>query len=218
MSTFGQLKTSVDSWLIRDDVAASGTDFDEAMLIAEAEIARDVRCVIQEVSATINFTGRSADLPADYLEERNPFIDDNVRKIGYMTPKAIREAGPWQNGRVGAFYTLEGNGGTAPDNRVKMTIAAAASVSEPLAIIVNYIARFAPLTADPDTNWLLQNHYDVYLYGALRAACELIQEDELEDRYRGKYDRAVAALAKHENRKRYSVIPKQPYNSPRAIV
>lgn len=219
MSTLGILKSSVDAWLIRDDVAVTGSDFPQILLLAESDIARDVRCVVQEKTVTLNFTGRSADLPADFLCERNPFIDDNVRKIAYMTPKAIREAGPWQNGRSGAFYTLEGGGGTpGTDDRVQMIIAAAASVADPLAIDVNYYARFPALTSDPDTNWLLTNHFDVYLYATLRAAAEYIQEDVLEDRYMGKYERAVAKLSTHENRKRFSAIPKQPYNSPRAIV
>lgn len=218
MSTLGQLKISVDSWLIRDDVGVANTDFPQILLLAESDIARDIRCVVQEATAPIVFTGRSADLPADYLAERNPFIDDNVRKITYMTPKVLRESGPWVNGRVGAFYTIEGGGGTSPDDRAVMTIASAASPTEPLTIDVNYWARFAALTSDPDTNWLLQNHYDVYLYATLRAASEFIQEDTLEDRYRDKYDRARDKMRVHENRKRYGASPKAANNSPRAII
>jgi hypothetical protein len=203
MSTFLILKQSVDSWLLRDDVAVSNSD---------------VRCVVQETSVDLVFDGRSKDLPADYLVERNPFIDDNVRKIAYMTPKTIREVGPWTNGRTGAFYTLEGGGGTPPDDRVQMTIAAPASASDPLTVVVNYYKRFAALVNDNDTNWLLQNHFNVYLYATLRAAAEYIQEDALEDRFLNKYDGAIGKLTKHENRKRFGVIPKQAYGSPRAIV
>ena len=221
MSTLGQLKTSVDSWLARDDVAVSGSDFPQILLIAESDIARDVRCAVQETTTTLNFTGRSVDLPADFLEVRNPFIDDNVRKFEYQTPQAIREGSQWNNGRVGAFYTLEGGGkdvsGTG-DDRVAVVIASPASVSSPLDVDVNYFRRFPALTADPDTNWLLQNHYDVYLYATLRASAEYIQEDVLEDRYQAKYDRAVEKLQKHENRKRYTAAPKQAYANPRGVV
>lgn len=218
MTTRSQLQTSVDNWMIRDDIGA-GVDFDEILLIVEAELDRELRIVEQERTVTVNFTGREADLPADYLEERNPFIDDNVRKIAYMTPKAIREAGPWQNGRVGAFYTLEGGGGTpGTDDRVKMVIAAPASVAEPLDIEVNYYARLPRLVNAPDTNWVLTNHFDIYLYGCIRAGWEILQEHELEDRYKSKYEAAKAALSRSQNRKRFSAIPKQPYNSPRAIV
>ncbi len=221
MTTLGQLKTSVDSWLVRDDVAVSGSDFPQILLIAESLIAREIRCLVQEVSTTLNFTGRSVDLPADFLEVRNPFIDDNVRKFEFKTPQAIREAASWNNGRVGAFYTLEGGSkdltGTG-DDRVQMTIASPASSSSPLDVDVNYYRRFPALVNDTDTNWLIQNHYDIYLYATLRAACEYIQEDTLEDRYVQKFLIARESMNKHENRKRWAAVPKQSYANPRGVV
>lgn len=219
MSTLGQLKASVDSWLIRDDVAVSGGDFTEIMLLAESEIARDVRCVIQEATTTLNFTGRSADLPYNFLEIRNVFVDSQVRSTEYMTPQAIRESSSWNTGRAGAFWTIEAGSQAAGDERLAITIASPASASTPLDMEVMYWARFPALVNDIDTNWLLANHYDVYLYATLRAAAEYIQEDALEDRYAGKYDRAIEKMAKHENRKRSGgAVPKQAYGNPRAIV
>lgn len=222
MSTLGQLKTSVDAWLARDDVAVTNADFPQILLIAESNIARDLRLATNEASTTLNFTGRSVDLPADYIEPRNPFIDDNIRKFEYMTPQAIRESSAWENGRVGAFYTLEGSpdpGAPATnDDRVKMVIASPASVSDPLDVEINYWRRFPALTADTDFNWLLVNHYDIYLYATLRVACEYIQEDVLEDRYEAKYDKAIEKQTKLENRKRYGAMPKQAYANPRGVV
>ena len=221
MTTLSQLKTSVDSWLSRDDVAVSGSDFPQILLLAESDIARDLRCGVQEAQTTLNFTGRSVDLPADFLEVRNPFIDDNIRKFEYQTPQAIREGSQWNNGRVGAFYTIEGGGkdvGGTGDDRMQVTIASAASASSPLDVIVNYYRRFPALVNDPDTNWLIQNHYDIYLYATLRAACEYIQEDVLEDRYMAKYERAIEKMTRHENRKRWGAEPKQAYANPRGIV
>lgn len=221
MSSLGQLKTSVDAWLARDDVAVTNSDFPQILLIAESNIARDLRMAIQEATTTLNITGRSIDLPADFLEARNPFIDDNVRRLEYMTPQAIRESSGWNNGRQGAFYTLEANNAsplTAGALTQQMTIASPGSVSTPVDVVINYWARFPALVNDPDTNYLLQNHYDVYLYATLRAACEYIQEDVLEDRYQAKYDRAIEAQNKHENRKRYGAMPKQAYANPRGVV
>jgi hypothetical protein len=221
MSTLGQLKTSVDAWLARDDVAVTNTDFPQILLIAESNIARDLRLAIQEATTTLNITGQSIDLPSDFLEARNPFIDDNIRRIEYMTPQAIRESSAWQNGRAGAFYTLEANNAsplTAGALTWQMTIAGPGSVSTPVDVQINYWARFPGLVNDPDTNWLLVNHYDIYLYATLRASCEYIQEDVLEDRYQAKYDMAVEKQNRHENRKRYGAMPKQAYGNPRGVV
>ena len=219
MSTLAQLKTSVDAWLARDDVAVSGTDFPQILLIAESNIARDVRCIVQEASTTITFTSREADLPADFLEVRNPFVDDNVRKFEYKTPQAIREASSWESGRQSAFYTLEGSPDVSgSDDRVKMVLAASPTASSPTDVEINYYRRFPALVNDTDTNWLLQNHYDIYLYATLRAAAEYIQEDTLEDRYQAKYELAIEKQQKHENRKRYTAVPKQAYANPRGVV
>lgn len=218
MSDFVTLKGSVDAWLIRDDVAVTGTDFPQIMLLAESDIARDVRCVVQEQALTLNFTARSAQLPYDFLSLRQLYIDDNVRKSEYLTAEAIRESSAWQNGRAGAFYTIEGGDKTAGDERVQLTLAGAPSATDPLDVELLYWARFPALVNDADTNWLLANHYDVYLYATLRAAAEYIQEDMLEDRYAGKYERAVALLTKHENRKRFAATPKQSYAGPRAVI
>ncbi len=221
MTTLSQLKTSVDSWLVRDDVAVSGADFPQIMLIAESYIAREIRCLVQETQTTLNFTGRSADLPADFLEVRNPFIDDDVRRFEYATPQAIRESSAWNDGRVGAFYTLEGGSkdltGTG-DDRVQMTIASPASSSSPLDVLVNYYRKFPALVNDTDTNWLIINHYDVYLYAALRASCEYIQEDVLEDRYANKFMEIKEQMNRHENRKRWAAVPKQSYGNPRSVI
>jgi hypothetical protein len=218
VSTLGQLKTSVDSWLIRDDVAVSGADFPQILLVAESEIARDVFLQVQETRVTINFTARAADLPADYNGLRDPFIDSEARKFEYQTPQAFRESSNYATGRTGAFFTIEGGGGTVGDERAQILLSAPPSPSAPLDLEILYWARFAGLTDDADTNWLLRNHFDVYLYATLRSACEYIQEDMLEDRYLAKYERAVTRTNKHENRKRFGAMPKQRYGAPRGVV
>lgn len=221
MSSISQLQVSVDSWLARDDVAVVGTDFPQILLIAESNISRNYRFAIQEAQTTVNITGQSADLPADFLEVRNPFIDDNKLNIQYKTPKAIRSTRAWINGSPGgSFYTLEGNGGVAPDNRMQITIAGPGTVSDPVDIVLNYYARIAALdtTVPTDTNWLIQNHYDVYLYETLAAACNYIQESELEQKYLGECFRLRDELRKHENRKRWGAEPKVAYGNPRMII
>lgn len=220
MSTRIQLMASIDDWLARDDVAVSGVSSNQILQIAESNIARDVKLVTQELTTTLTFTGREADLPANYLGPRTPFIDDNTRKFEYKTPEAIREASSWNDGRVGAFYTLEGSNDVtaAHDDRVKMVIAGPASAASPLTVEVNYYARLDALVDTTDTNWLLQNHYDIYLYAGLHAACEYLREVTLAQYYKGKYDEVVADQNRLENRKRYGSMPKQSYGSPRGIV
>ena len=222
MTTRLRLQQAVDAWLARDDIAVSGSDFDVILLIAESMIATEVRCVVNELATTLTFTDRSQDLPQNYNGLRNIFnAAAPADKIEYMTPEAIRQSAAWVNGRVGSFYTIEGGTQTEDDERVQITIAGPASVAAPLNLEVLYHARFAALDNDGDDNWLLRNHFNVYLYATLRAAAEYAeagQNEMLEDRYQAKFDAAVEALNKNENRKRFGAMPKHASGSPRAVV
>lgn len=218
MTTRAQLASAVDSWLIRDDVSGS-SDFSLILKMAESRLNRVTRTVIQEQSVDLTFTGRSADLPADYLEWRQVFIDDNVRKMDYKTPKALRESSAWVNGRAGRSFTIEGGGGTAGlDDRYQMVIAGPASVASPLTVEMLYWAKWGVLTDPADTNWLLTNHFDVYLYATLRAAAEYIEESEKEVKYETRFQTALKELHDSAGRGRFGAGPFHSSGSPRAVV
>ena len=223
MTTIAQLQASVDAWLIRDDVAVTGSDFTEILRLAEAEIATEYRFVVQETSTDLSFTGRSADLPADFLEARVPFIDDQYRSFNYKTPQALRQSAEWENGRAGMSYTIEGGSkdlSATGDDRVAVTIAGPASVASPLTVTVYYYRRFAALDpATPtDTNWLLLYQFNVILFETLFQAAIYIQEAELVDKYGAMVTSLRQRIAKQENRKRFGAMPKQSYNNPHTIV
>ena len=233
MTTIAQLQTSVDAWLVRDDVAVSGGDFSQILLLAESEIALEYRFGIQETSTTLTFTGQSENLPADYLSARTPFIDDNTRRFEYKTPEAIRQSLEWKNGRAGQSYTIEGGDkdvDSTGDDRMAVTIAGPASAADPLAVLVYYYRRFPALnTGVPTgTNWLLQNHFNVYLFETLLQAAIYIQEPELAAKYLAMVANPIEApglplglrrrIAKNENRKRFGTMPKQSYGNPRVAV
>lgn len=219
MTTLAQLKTSIDAWLIRDDVAVTGSDFPQILLNTESEISRAYRFMVQEKTDTVSFGAgeRKADLPADFLEIRNPFIDDNIRRFEYQTPQAIRESAQWDGSRTPTFYTIEGGGGTSPDDRVQLVLAPAAS-DNGLDVEINYWARFPALVNDTDTNWLLQNHYDIYLFESLFQSAIYIQETELAERYRAMCEDLRLRTGRNENRKRFAAVPKQSYANPRGVV
>lgn len=220
MSTLGQLKTDVDNWLARDDVAVSGSSFPSILLLAEAEIARDIRTVVQEQRTTLSIGSRYTDLPADFLAVRQIFIDDNngQRFFEYQTPETLREGNTWLNGRTPSFYSLEGDEDTGGIGDVRLVLAPEPDASSPVDVELLYWARFPALVNDPDTNWLLQNYYDVYLWQTLKQAAIFIQETELAQGYAANYMDARENVRVTENRKRYGASSKQAYGSPRAII
>lgn len=216
MTTRLILAQSVDAWLARDDVAVTGGEFARILLIAEANISRKIRCRMQQTSTTISFTGRSAALPENFIEHRNAFIDSATdRRMTYKPPDDFRTQLGYNDNRSGMSYTIEGDSDT---ERMNMLIAGPASVSAPLDVELLYWKRFAALTASGDTNWLLVNHFDAYLYATLRAAAEYIQEDTLEDRYQAKFDRVCDELRVDGVRAQIGAVPKVSHGNPRGIV
>lgn len=221
MTTFGQLKTDTDSFLARDDIATSPNDIAAITRLAEAEIAREVRVMAMERNTTLAAAGRQTVAPARFLEARYLGLDSNKQpRIEYMTPEVIRKEPAWSSGSTISFYTIEGLIGNEDEtlNDVYFTWAPAGSVATPTDVELGYFARWLAFDQDPDTNWLLTEHYDIYLWAMLKAAGIFLQEEGLINRYGSEFVAAKSALAKAENRKRFRGQTKKAYNSPRVIV
>lgn len=219
MTTLAILKSSVDSWLLRDDVSVDATHFPQVLKIAESNIIRDLHLVTQEKSTALVYTStREQDLPADFVELLNIYVDGSDTPMEYMTGKAIRAANVWDEYAAGTFYTLEGSpDASAADDRVKVVLSSEAGTTS-TTVTVKYLAKPVALSDDTDTNWLLNQHFDVYLYAVLAAAGEWVQEFDLSDRYKAKYEEVVEKQNRFENRKRFGATAKQAYGLPRTAV
>ena len=197
MTTRQQLLADVDSWLARDDVSA-GPEINSIVLLAEDYIATDLRLVAQERTATLELSGRSVAAPDNYLTWRAVFVDGEAAE--YQTPELLRSSRGQPRGAGSRIFTIEGG----DEDTVQFVFEPAATEDDPQEVELLYFARIPPLnTNDEATNWLLKNHYSVYLYATLRAAAEWVQELELEDRYAAKYQTCVDRLNRTEQRKRY---------------
>lgn len=188
--------------------------------MGENRLNRLIRATVQEKSDTLEFTGRSKALPADFLELRHAFVDSsaNNKQFDYMTPEAIRQSGVWDLTRAARFYTLEGQSGSSPDEVSQMTIAGPASAASPTTVSLLYWAKWALGTNPTDTNWLLSNHFDLYLWAALIEAAALSHAWELHAKYDSLFSRAKSEFTLAQHRARYGVQSKKRYNSPRTVV
>lgn len=202
MTDRAQLVVDVDEWLARDDVS-SGSNFDSILRMAEARIARHIRTLIQQMYVQISFDAREENLPSDFLELRaEPTLADApnpaASKIYYQTPDVLRGDEAYQNASRTIFYSIESDG----TNHI-MLISPPGSASTPTLVDVQYIARFPALVNPTDTNWLLTNHYDIYLFATLHQAAVYLQEEQLKISYATDYGAAKDELARSENRKRW---------------
>ena len=183
LTTYGGLKTSIAAWLKRTDLAAMIPDF---ITLAEARIARDLRLRRQIVSADLAMVAgtQGVDLPADWLEFENVTLNgDPQRQLTYVNIEHLDSKYPSSYTGMPAVYTLEGNQilfGPTPD--------AAYTAG------VFYYGKFAALSADGDTNWLLTNHPSIYLFGALAEAEPYVMNDNRAGMWEAKYAKEVNDL------------------------
>ena len=191
-----------DEWLARDDLEGQLVQ-SIALIMAEAKIARRVRLRDQETTIEITATARSTALPDDFLAMRAVALNTTLgRSIDYLTPERIRESPIWLNqgfrneeDNVATAYTIEGN-------NIILAPEPSADVGTPLSI--TYYRRYPAMFFNGDTNSLIQNHFDVYLWAYLHAVAYYLQEIDIADRYDQMFERAVAELTRSERWGRFS--------------
>lgn len=198
MTTYTQLTADLDYWLARDGEEAA--QYPALIRMAESEIRRTVRAQAQEqIDTAFAITGRYVPVPADLIEVRALTLNSSRQtRINYMTPEQITQLGVWSGGGIVSHYSiLSGNQFVfAPEPEGTET-----------AVLVYYAAFPAINSTTQPTNWLLTNHYDIYLYGCLKHAAPLIGEDERLGLWASLYTKAIVELNRVEERQRFGKAP-----------
>ena len=192
--TYTGLQASIADFLHRSDMTAIIPDL---IVLAEARIARDSRVRRQVAITTLSTTAnvQAVTLPTDFLEAENvSVIDGGINKnMEYVNLERLNVKYPEgaQTG-VPAVFTFEGNSlllGPVPDSVYSIDF--------------YYYARWTPLATTP-TNWLLTNHPNIYLFGALAEAADYVQSPELAQKWESKYQASVMALQKSDDESQFS--------------
>lgn len=168
--TYEELVSAIATWLSRTDQTANIPTF---IRTAEARINRDLRVREMITRATASIDVEFSELPLDFLAPRSAQIDDRV--LDYMTPDdllKVRFGGPTH------AYTVLGS---------HLQFAPVPVSSE--TVQLTYYQRLTPI-GENVTNWLLRNHPDAYLYGALCEAAIVTRDDTLLAMAEGKFQDA----------------------------
>lgn len=175
LGTYSDLKNAIAGWLHRADLTSVIPTFIE---LAEADIRRDVRCRAMEATDSGSLTSATQALPSDFLQARRVILSDRVQT--YVTPSVWHGIDEDTTDR----YTILGT---------NLKFQASSGDYQ-----LDYYAAFDALSEDGDTNWLLTNHPDVYLFGALQNAAGYV--GKMQQAYEARYQRAIANLAAVEQR------------------
>ena len=126
--------------------------------LAESQIRQDVRCRAMEQSATGTLSGTTVALPTRFAEARRVILNDRPQR--YVTPEEWTRQENYVTDRytiLGQNFLFQGSGDYQ----------------------IDYYQWFAALSGASDTNWLLTNHPDVYLFASLAEAAVWTRDDPM---------------------------------------
>lgn len=199
LANYGQLKTSIGAELAREsdtDFTAKVPDF---VRLLEVNIQRDLLHRRQQTSATIALaaSGTSITLPTDFLSAEAVILQSTPLKA--LVSKTL-------------FDLFQEYPNTTTAQPVAYAIQGGSMLIRPPSdqaynVELHYYQALTALVDDADTNWLLTNYPDVYLYGSLVHSAPYLEDDARLQVWIGLYDRAVGALKGESARAIYSGSP-----------
>lgn len=171
---YGELKAAVAGWINRTDLTA---DIATIIEMAEATIRTDVRVSAMESIVTGALVDGSVALPARYLEARTLLVGGKVHEFvtsdQYQAELEVSSTLRHYTVFAGSLYVI--NGGTSSYS------------------LLCY-RWFEPFASDTDTNWLLTNYPNVYLYQALKQAAVYVKDANAAAGYELLYQQAKSGV------------------------
>ncbi len=192
LSTYAELKTAVADFLNRDDLANAVPTF---VALCEADLNRKLRTIAQETRSTATLDAQYSDLPADWLETISLRINGADTRLVLASAAEIADKRAWSNDQAGkpTHYAHVAGGlelYPTPDDDYTAELV--------------YYAKVANLTTDGSSNWVLADHPDAYLYGALMHSAPYLKDDPRIAVWAGLYVAAIDSINQASNAARYS--------------
>ena len=193
ITTYTDLKTSIASWLNRDDLTSVIPDF---ISLAEAGINRDLRHykMIERADATLD--SRYVQMPADWMETvRFSITSGDTYRLELVSRDDMleyRQKTADTSGRP-RFYANIGD-----------TIEVFPTPDADYTMQLQYYAKTPALSDSNASNWLLLDAPDVYLYGTLIQSAPYLQDDARTQTWAALYAAALQSLQKASDDTRFA--------------
>jgi len=162
LSTYAELQTAILLWLARPGDPLLEPSVPDMIRLFEAEASRRLQTIGGERQEVLYPFGASVELPADFARLRNAALEDGS-PMEYVPPQ-----GPWPYSAGGQprHFTIVGGGDGVCVSGGGVTMQFPVnSASAP--VVVTYRRGLPPLSDAAPTNWLLDEHPDLYLFGSL---------------------------------------------------
>lgn len=193
--TYDDLKDLIRAWLNKgSSLDAHIPGFIE---MAERRFNRVLVSPDRETDTTQTLSTAEISLPEDFWQLTSIWLETDPRvSLEQVSPQELRARYPSQaTGQPAVFAISAGKMkfGPAPDGNYSLAL--------------TYIRKIPLLGDDVQSNWLLETHPDIYLYGSLLAAEAFLVNDERIPLWKAALDEALQELIDAGNRQRYSASP-----------
>tara|TARA_R110000765_G_scaffold93492_2_gene176304 strand:+ start:1598 stop:2227 length:630 start_codon:yes stop_codon:yes gene_type:complete len=193
ISTFTELKTAVDNWLARTDLAGRAPEF---IALAEARMNREIETRSQEtrITSTLTAGDEYVSLPNDVRRIRHVRLNTSpITNLSFMTPLVIdRTHSSTGQGKPQNYSVI----GTEIYFR---PIPDAAYTAE-----IAYVASIEPLSDSVATNNILTRHPDIYLHGALAEAFGFLMDPQRRAQHDALFLQGLKDIQDDEDRARFA--------------
>ena len=163
LSTYSELKTSIANFLNRSDL--SDEIADDFIVLTEADFNSKLRVRKMIASADVTINAETAALPTGFLQVRDFYILSGSTKypLRYMTPSQMDQVKGTSTTGIPQAYTILG------DNFRFMPRPDSTYTGK-----LNFYKKFDALSGSNATNFILENHPAIYLYGSLFHAANFL--------------------------------------------
>lgn len=195
LDTFGNLKTAVAQWLQRTDLTSDIPDF---ITLCEDEISRRVETEFERRD-TITLDKEIITLPTDVREITSLALDDASRRgpIEILSPEQLT-----------AYKAASGRSSSYPrkaaitTNGTELILAPVPDQAYIAEII--YATKLDRLSDAVTSNWILDDHSDVYLYGSLIHSAPFLKDDMRLTIWESRFEKALPQLAALIERRKWA--------------
>lgn len=181
LSTYAGLIAAIPAHMFNSTILTASlcADF-VAMTEAEVNRALKVRSMVTRADAIID--GEYSAMPSDFMGEVSFRLDDSRRtKLKFLDPAAFdQRLDDYTDTGSPSYFTIIGR-----EFRYLPTPA------DSYTAWLVYWAKIPPLSDSSQTNWLLDKHPDVYLYGCLMHAAAFLKNMDERSMYQDWFAAAV---------------------------
>jgi len=182
ITTYSNLKTTIASYLNREDLTAYLGDF---ISLAESRLNRELRVreMVNIDTSTNTVAGtQSYDLPTGYIEATTVIFQSNpFTTLKFMANTDFyNKYNSSQSSGTPNFFTIVGTKillGVQPDSATTLQI--------------NYYKKLTALSDSNATNDILTNYPELYLYASLAESSPFLMQDERLQVWAGLYKEAL---------------------------